>query len=429
MAVASGYNFSYFPDYYENANLSSFKLGEPDAPNLSLLKSSTGAQNKSDAYEKERLTLGSLVNVMTVGETTVTLVPDSKLKKWAEGFGKEIFDELNLSHNQVCSPYYYCLYKSALYRLDGTSQGPHDDDPNNESSDQTYQALTEAFDNCLVNRFNTTKFNPEEYPTSFRCLIFLSSTDIWDYSRQFVPCRDLVWSLTQVNWVEQDVDKNFQISIYGGVDSLGVYWEGARINETMTDTVGRQLWNDPGARCTIKKPCGPTLHCTEIGSFDAIALGKTTTPMKIPWVFLVTSALSNMMQQFVTLDNELQHAIESLALDTFSIDEFSPKQDQHFILRKSLAGLGSILSILGGLVPVAGPAIATAGTIVSSAGTLLGNYIAASTKEVQPQDIFARQMLAFYTGFQSGLEDTVTRLFKGLSIPGGNGSKASISLI
>ena len=139
--------------------------------------------------------------------------------------------------------------------------------------------------------------------------------------------------------------------------------------------------------------------------------------MKIPWVFLVTSAFGNIMRQFVILDNELQHANESLALDTFSVDIFFPFKDQQCSIRNSLVGVSSVLSILGGFL-LAGPAFSAAGTVISGAGTFLRTHISASDELLQAQQIFSAQVLAYYRALLSGLEDLVARLSEGQQIAG-----------
>ncbi|KAI4142426.1 MAG: hypothetical protein L6R39_004942 [Caloplaca ligustica] len=139
----------------------------------------------------------------------------------------------------------------------------------------------------------------------------------------------------------------------------------------------------------------------------------------LPWVFLASSALKNINQQLINQYNELKGAIESLALDTFSIDEFFPTKSQDFDLQNSLAGLSGIFSILGGFVPVpgVGAAISAAGTIASGVGTFLANSAAATSDPLEAQKLFSDKVLTYYRATLSGLDDAVTKLFAGEPIP------------
>lgn len=232
------------------------------------------------------------------------------------------------------------------------------------------------------------------------------------------PCSALFWQLTQENWQVNKTDDCLQIALQGGVDYDGVYWGGRTEGETFAEALGRQFWNINGNTCTIKNPCDPVLDCTKIGSFTAVGLGKYGKPMRIPWTLFVSSALVNINRQLRNQYDELKDAIESLALDTFSIDDFFPKKSQDFALQNSLAGIGGLFSILGGFVPVAGPAIAAAGTIASGVGTFMANSIAASSDPLEAQKVFSQKVLDIYNGSLHAMDDLVEKLFKGDPIPG-----------
>ncbi|KAL8755339.1 MAG: hypothetical protein Q9199_003718, partial [Rusavskia elegans] len=126
----------------------------------------------------------------------------------------------------------------------------------------------------------------------------------------------------------------------------------------------------------------------------------------------------NINRQLRNQYDELKDAIESLALDTFSIDDFFPKKSQDFALQNSLAGIGGLFSILGGFVPVAGPAIAAAGTIASGVGTFMANSIAASSDPLEAQKVFSQKVVDIYNGSLHAMDDLVEKLFKGDPIPG-----------
>ena len=120
--------------------------------------------------------------------------------------------------------------------------------------------------------------------------------------------------------------------------------------------------------------------------------------------------------------NELKDALESLALDTFSIDDFFPKKGQDYDLLNGLAGLSGIFSILGGFVPGVGFALSIAGTIASSVGTFLSNSVAAAEDSLKAQKTFAGKVKALYKELLRGMDDVVTKLFQGEQIGGSQGS-------
>ncbi len=86
-----------------------------------------------------------------------------------------------------------------------------------------------------------------------------------------------------------------------------------------------------------------------------------------------------------------------------------------------MAGLSGILSILGGFVPVIGPGISAAGTIASGIGTFLANSNAASSDEFAAEKQFANKALILYRELLARLDDAVSALFDGKSIPVANG--------
>ncbi|KAI9699734.1 MAG: hypothetical protein M1836_002768 [Candelina mexicana] len=146
-------------------------------------------------------------------------------------------------------------------------------------------------------------------------------------------------------------------------------------------------------------------------------MGTTNQAAQLPWVLLASSAFKNINQQLVNQYSELKDAIESLALDAFSIDDFYPEKAQDFSLLNSLTGLSGIFTIVGGFVPTVGPAIEAAGTIASAVGTFLTNS-ASSNDPLEAQKVFSQKVLTYYRGLLSAMEDIVLKLFAGDSIPG-----------
>lgn len=82
-------------------------------------------------------------------------------------------------------------------------------------------------------------------------------------------CQDTDFDLTQENWWKSETDTNLRVALDGGIDTDGLYWQGQRKNESMAEAIGRQFWNFHGA------------------------LERKIIPLKIPWVFLASSALKN----------------------------------------------------------------------------------------------------------------------------------------
>ena len=196
-------------------------------------------------------------------------------------------------------------------------------------------------------------------------------------------CSSSTFVLSRANWIGRGVDYDLQRSLHGGADSAGFIFEAQRAGETFSQTLGRQLLNNPNYQCSLKQPCLPTLDCTQIGSWTAISLGHPNLVLPLPWAFLAMGAFRNINQQLLNQYNELKDAIESLALDTFSIDDFLPHNGLNPDLLKGLAGLSGAFSILGGLVPFAGAAAATAGAIVSTTSSFLSNSAMNNPLEAQ----------------------------------------------
>ncbi|KAL8752049.1 MAG: hypothetical protein Q9184_005863 [Pyrenodesmia sp. 2 TL-2023] len=299
-----------------------------------------------------------------------------------------------------CQQQYYCLFHALLGSLGRVPD------------------MTRTFRWCVNKKFNMF-LNHSDY-TKRECHIYLSdfSSNAGSGWWGVGSCGSVYWQLTQENWQAHYTDECLQTALQGGVDHYGVYWEGRREGETFAEALGRQLWNINGNTCTIKNPCEPVLDCTKIGSFTAVGLGNYEKPMRTPWALSVSSALKNINRQLRNQYNELKDAIESLALDTFSIDDFFPKKSQDFALQNSLAGIGGLFSILGGFVPVAGPAIAAAGTIASGVGTFMANSIAASSDPLEAQKVFSQKVLDIYNGSLHAMDDLVEKLFAGDPIPG-----------
>ena len=302
------------------------------------------------------------------------------------------------SSSDVCGPYYYCLLTALASEGAGLPRVTN-------------------YRRCIEKRFGQAPSQRDL--SSWDCVIFLSSydADISRHDDQFYPCGDARYDLNTQNWERFSVDANFQVALTGGVDTQGVYWAGPRDNEKMMQTLGRDFWNFRGAQCSLETPCQPNLDCNSIGSWTAIGLGNAGKPRRQPWVLLATSALKNINQQLANQYGELKDAIESLALDTFSIDSFYPIKGQNPGLRDSLTGLSSIFSVLGGFIPNSGPTISAAGTIVSAVSTFISNSISASDPLVV-QKSFADDVLAFYRAVLEAMEKAVTTLFDGGSVRG-----------
>ncbi|KAL8964018.1 MAG: hypothetical protein Q9183_004770, partial [Haloplaca sp. 2 TL-2023] len=208
----------------------------------------------------------------------------------------------------------------------------------------------------------------------------------------------------------------------GGVSEDGYYWRGPSDGDgdgdvpTLAETFGRQFWN-VNLKCTLANPCQHALDCESVGSYTA-NFGQPSAPGPSQWVYMATAAFVNINQQLRNQYNELKDAIESLALDTFSIDDFFPAKTEDFSLFDSLTGLSGIFSILGGFVPVAGPFIGAAGTIASGVGTFLQNSAASSSSDpLEAQKIFSQKVLTFYRASLSAMDDLVAKLFAGEPIP------------
>ena len=320
------------------------------------------------------------------------------------------------THENVCSLMYFCLFRTELFSS-GLSTPPY------------------HFYACLKDIKNLSEDKIRS--ATWRCYIHIRSDEyeIDDYNFDAiinenvskVPCSDESYDLTQTNWMHWEVDYNLQISLKGGVDTRGVYWEGERVNESFAETIGRQFWNLRGVKCTRANPCLPDLDCTRIGSYTALALGSVGRPLSLAWVLLATSAIKNINQQLVNQYDQLEHAIESLALDTFTIDDFFPKRNQNPSLQNSLTGLSGIFTILGGFIPVGGPVIEAAGTIASSIGTFLANSVPPSDP-AEAQAIFSQKVLVLYRGLLSAMENVLAKLFDGDELPVTPSSGLSIAV-
>lgn len=286
------------------------------------------------------------------------------------------------SESQICEPRYFCVIN--------------------------YLKSRGSYFACLEQKFNITR--EEERSSDWRCAVRLYKSDYLE------DCQDPQWDLTPQNWNGSNTDRNLQRALQGGVDEKGNCWEGRKGNATLAETFGRQFWN-VFLKCTLANPCQHALDCNSVGPFNANPLGQSK-PIPVPWIFFATSAFVNINQQLRNQYNELKDAIESLALDTFSIDDFFPTKSQDFSLFNSLTGLSGIFSILGGFVPVAGPFIAGAGTIASGVGTFLQNSAASSSADpLEAQKIFSQKVLTFYRASLSAMDDLVAKLFIGEPIP------------
>ncbi|KAI4182725.1 MAG: hypothetical protein LQ346_006508 [Caloplaca aetnensis] len=283
------------------------------------------------------------------------------------------------------------------------------------------EATDSRFRMCLAERYN---FDPVTIdPSTWTCSIALTATDLsFDglAPDQTAGCDQSPFALTAQNWKDKHVEVNLQIALDGGVDEYGVFWEGRRKQEPIATTIGRQFWDQLSEQCSIKDPCAPDINCERIGSYTGLALGRLGRPLKLPWVVLVSDAVKNLNLQLRNTFDQVLNAINSLALDAFYIDEFSPAKDPDTDIKDNLAGLGSILTILGGIIPVAGQTLDVAGTITSGIGGFIAN--AAPPDPLAAQKTFATNVLAYYEGLRDGLERFTTQLFAGAQISGPAGS-------
>ncbi|KAL8854460.1 MAG: hypothetical protein Q9221_000731 [Calogaya cf. arnoldii] len=321
----------------------------------------------------------------------------------------------SVEEKPFCSQHFYCLTNTSAVFI---------------SEEYEDNSMVEGFLSCLKEKYDVV-LNRDDYPER-NCHIDLSQFEVGagEGITGSEPCDNKVWQLTPENWRSRGTDEKLLIALEGGVDSLGVYWEGGKEGETFAETMGRQFWDQLGNTCTIRNPCEPDLFCTQIGSYRAVSLGQLHNVMPLPWVLLVSSALKNINTQLVNQYNELKDAIESLALDTFSIDDFFPKKDQNFPLRNILAGISSLFSILGGLVPVVGTAFSTTSVIAGGVATFYGNALAASSDPLEAQKIFSQKVLGLYRASLPAMENLAEKLFAGDPIPGpGSGSFTIVDLL
>ncbi len=345
-------------------------------------------------------TLYILQRWFLTGDLSVELVPDDNFAQE----GKPHAPNRTLvpdccSSNDVCSPYYYCLFNT-LQRGESLDQNVH------------------TFHDCVTQRLELP--NGANDPSAWSCLLFLNSVsrDTISNAQQFSICGAWYYRLNTKNWIDRHTDANLRIALspQGGVDSDGVYWEGWKSDETLSESIGRQFWGLIDIQCSLASPCQHELYCDKIGSWTSISLGHARRPRNRDWVLFASAAIKHIDQQLRNQYNQLEHAIESLALDTFSIDEFYPEKDQNPALQDALAGLGGMLAILGGFIPFVRPAISAAGTIASAAGTFLATSVSLADP-LAPQKTFSQEVLRTYKQLLSGFDDAVTRLFRGDSIP------------
>ena len=299
------------------------------------------------------------------------------------------------SNRDVCAPRYYCLMRQIL------------------------QSKPSDYITCL-GRFNITR---EQEDSSTWACHFKVRPRIRTES-----CASGYWDLNKANWDRSETDEQLKIALQGGVDNNGLYWEGTK-GEPLAESFVDQFWDiEPG--CTLKNPCQNPLDCSSVGSFTA-NLGSSI-PYQSRWVYFATAALVNINRQLRNQYDELKDAIQSLALDAFSIDEFFPTKSQDVDLSNSLTGLSGIFSILGGFVPVAGPFISAAGTIASGVGKFLENSVAAASSDdpLAAQKIFSKKVSVFYNASLEAMENLVTELFEGKPIPGpGPGSFTLLDMV
>lgn len=339
---------------------------------------------------------------MAFSDSVIILTPDALLPTYCP--------DTSCSSNKVCEPHFYCLMNLSIPKLDLAN-----------FSELEAEATDSRFRMCLAERYN---FDPVTIdPSTWTCSIALTATDLsFDglAPDQTAGCDQSPFALTAQNWKDKHVEVNLQIALDGGVDEYGVFWEGRRKQEPIATTIGRQFWDQLSEQCSIKDPCAPDINCERIGSYTGLALGRLGRPLKLPWVVLVSDAVKNLNLQLRNTFDQVLNAINSLALDAFYIDEFSPAKDPDTDIKDNLAGLGSILTILGGIIPVAGQTLDVAGTITSGIGGFIAN--AAPPDPLAAQKTFATNVLAYYEGLRDGLERFTTQLFAGAQISGPAGS-------
>ncbi|KAI4289156.1 MAG: hypothetical protein L6R35_001578 [Caloplaca aegaea] len=349
-----------------------------------------------------RSTLQAFRLWMAYSDSVITLTPDALLPSYCAG--------VHCSSNEVCKPHFYCLMKLGIPQLALENR-----------TELVPNRAVPPFRKCLVERYNINKARIES--STWTCSISLTSTR---YSfeglapDQTEPCVGKSYALTIENWKKYHVEMNLHTALKGGVDEYGVYWEGRRGKEPIATTIGRQFWDQLSEQCSIKSPCEPDINCQSIGSFTGLALGGLGGPMRIPWVILLSAAVKNLNLQLRNTHDQVLKAISSLALDTFSTDDFSPAKDPNTDIKNNLAGFGSILTILGGIVPVAGQALDLVGTITSGVGDFIANK--APPDEFAAQKTFAQNALTYYEGLRDGLDNFTTQLFAGTRISGPAGS-------
>ncbi|KAL8760614.1 MAG: hypothetical protein Q9184_003204 [Pyrenodesmia sp. 2 TL-2023] len=260
------------------------------------------------------------------------------------------------SSKEVCEPHFYCLMKLRFNSLEILNRT------------EVFAAVVDQdFRACLAQKY---KFDPITIdPLTWTCSISLTSTEA---------------------------------------------------QEPIATTIGRQFWDRLSEQCSINDPCEVDINCLTIGSFTGLPSGSHGQPLQLPWVVLASAAVKHLNLQLRNVFDQVLNAINSLALDAFSIDEFSPAKDPNTDIKNNLAGLGSIFTILGGIVPVAGQPLNLIGTITSGVGGFIAN--AAPPDAFAPQKTFARNVLAYYEGLRDGLENFTIQLFAGVQIQGPAGS-------
>ena len=398
---------SHFVRSNGNASIVNF-----EAPRATLLWTHTPTSTSVEAENSFIDTTNTMGAWFLSGDPIIALLPDKYLQ------GNDFFADSDAeaqpldcathdcSPNAVCGPYFYCMMNMKL------------------KDEDNYQ----VFRDCLI---NILKLEPTAIENvSWSCLISLSSDlgDRFNLYDQFEICQSSSWNLSRENWVNINVDELLQLSLHGGVDDRGLYWEGRRQGEIVAQAVGRQFWNIPGGiECSVKAPCRIPLDCTRIGSWTALSLGYLGRVTRQPFTYLVSSAFLNLNQQLWNQYNELKDALQSLALDTFSIGTFFPSDKRDFDVQNSLTGLSIMFTILGGIIPGgAALTLVSAGTIASGVGSFLAN--SGQGLSNQAQQLFSGQVKIFYNTLIQGLENLTAQLFAGESIsnPGPGGDNIDI---
>ena len=120
---------------------------------------------------------------------------------------------------------------------------------------------------------------------------------------------------------------------------------------TFTQSLGRQILNQPDLACSLESACTSSIACDGVGSQTAYGLGTANKVLPLSWCALAYSAFKNLNRQLYAQYSQLEDAFESLSLDTFSLGDYFPNGKPLDFSFNSLLGLGGIFAIFGGFIP------------------------------------------------------------------------------